>query len=116
LKKSGLRRNRAPFEISRTEEIRNSEDPALPTYKQIVSESIKNANTAYTDYKERIDKIQKERLNLTQEMNRLLAKERKKQAFVLARPQLIKEKADQVIQQMQEKMREYRERIKKRTR
>ncbi len=111
----GSRNNHSKITVHRSEVVREKTTPSsassgahsssvqsLPTYREILDASAESTKTALQAYHSRIKLVQKERALLTKEMTATLAREKFKANFILSRPELVKEKADKVVQGMHE--------------
>ena len=97
--------------VHRSQVIREISDPNIPTYRQIINESVKNASKFFQEYKEKIKKAGREKLSIIQETNLYLSKEESQQRKIMNNPNLIKEKAHSVLQEMAQSAKMRKEKI-----
>ncbi len=117
----GHTRSHGSVKVHRSQTARQSVDASIPTYKQVIQESLKSTRQALAEYKTRMDTAQKERSRMVSEMNAVIARDKEIAARILSKPRLVcfarflheqvKEKADQVIQDLHEQSRIYREQV-----
>lgn len=120
----GSRNNHCKITVHRSETVReplkstpsSSSVQSLPTYREILDASAESTKAALQSYHARIKNVQKERAALTKEIAATLAREKLKASFILARPELVKEKADKVVQGMHEQTKRRKEALLAKTR
>ncbi len=102
IKTAGFRKCHGSLIVHRSQVDREISDPNIPTYRQIINESIKNASNYFQEYKKKIKQASRERLSIIQETNSYLSKEEIQQKKIMNNPNLIKDKAHSVLQEMAE--------------
>ncbi len=111
LTSAGYHKYHGAIIVHRSQVIRKPTDPNVPTYRQIISESLKNASDYFKDYKEKIKVASKEKLSIIQETNLYLSKEQSQHQKILNNPNLVKEKAHSVLQEMAKSAKEKKAKI-----
>lgn len=89
LKCIGEKTRTASLHVHRTEKVAKPLNENIPTYRQILTESEKSSQNQFTQYKSKIEKIQKERWIIHKELVNELAKEKKVAQHILANPELV---------------------------
>ncbi|KAI8914923.1 hypothetical protein DFJ77DRAFT_548914 [Powellomyces hirtus] len=84
--------------IHRTESLRESADHGdRQTYRQVVSESIRRSKNLQRNYKAAQESAQREKMRLLQSLNEQLRHERQRITKILARPENVRDTADQIM-------------------
>ncbi len=108
---SGYHKAHGPLIVHRSQVIRETSKNNIPTYREIITESIKNTTMHFQEYKDKIKKASKEKLSIIQETKEYLSREEHLQKKILNNPNLIKEKAHSVIQDMAQSAKIRREKL-----
>ena len=111
MKTAGFHKCHGSLIVHRSQVIRQISGPNIPTYRQIINESIKNASNYFQEYKGKIKEASREKLSIIQETNSYLCKEEIQQKKIMNNPNLIKDKAHSVLQEMAESAKMHKKKI-----